>query len=125
MSVYESSIQAFVDVIESESNLISNQDWIELNQLTSNLPEDVEEIAEEIENWMQKESRRQILEAYEERLKALISSSSIDLDKDLGLGNIKSPTPPNQPSPSSRELLDNAIKKNSSSSDSPPSKQKP
>ncbi|MBD2604081.1 hypothetical protein H6G81_05965 [Scytonema hofmannii FACHB-248] len=125
MSIYENSVQAFIYVLESKSDLFSTQDWSELNQLASSLSEDVEEIAEEIENWLQPESRSQILQAYEERLKALTSSSTIDLDKNLGPGNTKSPTPPNQPSESSRELLDNAIKKNSSLPDSQPSKQQP
>ena len=125
MSIYENSVQAFIYLLESKSDLFSTQDWSELNQLASSLSEDTEEIAEEIENWLQPESRSQILQAYEERLKALTSSSTIDLDKNLGFGNTKSPTPPNQPSESSRELLDNAIKKNSSLPDSRPSKQQP
>ncbi|GAB4208914.1 MAG: hypothetical protein Fur006_68250 [Coleofasciculaceae cyanobacterium] len=122
MSIYENTIQAFIDVLEFESELISTQDWAKLKQLASNLPEDAEEISEEIENWLQPKSRIQIRQAYEERLEALTSSSSIDLGKDLGLGNIQSPTPPNQPSQSSREQLINSIQKNSSRSDSSPAK---
>lgn len=125
MSVSEKSIQAFIKVLESESELLSNQDWADLEQLVGNLPEDSEEISAAIQTWLQLESRSQIREAYKTQRKGLVSSSSIDLNKNLGPGNTKSPTPPNQPSPSSRELLDNAIKKNSSSSDSSASKQKP
>ena len=120
MSIYENTIQAFIDVLESD--LISTQDRAELKQLASNLPEDAEEISEEIENWLQPKSRVQIRQAYEERLKAPTSSSPIDLDRDLGPGNIQSPTPPNQPSQSSREQLINSIQKNSSRSDSSPAK---
>lgn len=123
MSIYENSIQAFIDVIES--GLIATPDWAELNQLASNLPEETDEIAEEIENWLQPEYRCEIRQAYEERLEALTSSSSIDLlDKNLGLGPGRSisPTKPNQPSQPSRELLINAIQRNSRSSDSPPAK---
>lgn len=36
MSVYDNSIQAFIDVLKS--GLISTQDWAELIQLASNLP---------------------------------------------------------------------------------------
>lgn len=35
MSIYENSIRAFIQVIESNSNLISHQDWDELHQLSS------------------------------------------------------------------------------------------
>jgi hypothetical protein len=114
MSVYIDSTKAFIELWES--GLIPPQEWNEFYQQTQNLQED-EEISDAIETWL--ESRPEILKAYEERLALLDCSSSIDLNKNLGPGNTKSPTPPNQPSPSSRELLDNAIKKNSSSSDSP------
>ena len=114
MSIYRNSAQAFIELWESD--VISNQEWNEFHEQAQNLQED-DEISEAIENWV--ESRPEILKAYEERLELLNSSSSIDLNKNLGPGNTKSPTPPNQPSPSSKELLDNAIKKNSSSSDSP------
>jgi hypothetical protein len=120
MSIYRNSTQAFIELLES--GLIPPQEWNEFEQQTRNLQED-EEISEAIENWV--ESRPEILKAYEERLELLDCPSSIDLNKNLGPGNTKSPTPPNQASPSSRELLDNAIKKNSSSSDSSDSKQKP
>ncbi|RAM48087.1 MAG: hypothetical protein C6Y22_29700 [Hapalosiphonaceae cyanobacterium JJU2] len=125
MSIYENSVQAFIYVLESKSDLFSTQDWSELNQLASILSEDTEEIAEEIENWLQPESRSQILQAYEERLKALTSSSTIDLDKNLGIGNSKSSTPPNQPSPSSKELIENTIKNNSPLSDDKKPQPKP
>ena len=120
MSIYRNSTQAFIELWESD--LISTQEWNDFYQHTQNLQDD-EEISEAIENWV--ESCPEILKAYEERLELVDCSSSIDLNKNLGAGNTKSPTPPNQPSPSSRELLDNAIKKNSSSSDSPSSEQKP
>lgn len=126
MSIYENSIQAFIQVIESESNLISHQDWVELNQLASNLPDDAEEISEGIENWLKLDSRNQIYQAYERQRQQVPSSlSSIDFDKNLGIGNIQSPTKPNQPSPSFKELLDNAIKKNSPLFKSPPPQQQP
>ncbi len=123
MSIYENSIRAFIQVIESKSNLISHQDWDELHQLPSNLPEDVEEISEIIENWLQLDSRNQILQAYEQKLEVISSSSSIDLDKDLGMAKSQSPTQPNQHSQSYKELLDNSIKKNSPLLNPPPPKQ--
>ncbi|MBW4630488.1 MAG: hypothetical protein KME30_00890 [Iphinoe sp. HA4291-MV1] len=113
MSIYDNNIQAFIKVIESQSHVISTNDWAKLHQLSGNLSEDKEEIAERIENWLQPESRRQILQAYSKELELLISSNPIDLDVNLGMGGSKSPTPANQPSPFLKQLLDNAIKKNS------------
>ena len=120
MSVYKTTIKAFVDIIESKSDLFSTQDWGELNQLGSDVPNDDEEIVGEIENWLQPESRNQILQAYEERLEALDSSSDFNFNGTLGIGNTKSSTPPSQPSVSSKEMLENAIKKNSPLLNSPP-----
>jgi hypothetical protein len=122
MSVYEKSIQAFIKVIESESNLLSNQDWADLNQLATHLPEDAEEISAKIQQWLQPESRSQIREAYKKRRKKFPSSPSIGLDKNLGIANSQSPTKLNQPSQPSRELFINSIKKNSSLSDDLPNK---
>lgn len=117
MSVYEKSIQAFIKVLELESNLLSTQDWDELNQLARSLPEDAEEISAKIQQWLQPESRSQIREAYKKRRKEFPSSFSLDLDKNLGIANSKSPTKLNQPSQPSRELFINSIKKNSPLSD--------
>jgi hypothetical protein len=123
MSVYQNYIKAFVDVIESQSDLFSAQDWGELNQLASNVPNDDEEIAGKIGNWLESESRSQILQACEERLKALDVSSKIDFNGNLGPGKSTSSTPANQPSESSKEMLENAIKKNSPLLSPPPTRE--
>ena len=113
MSIYRNSVESFVDVIETD--LISGKDLAELEQLVSQLPEEDEEISKAIENWLQPESRSQILQAYEERLEALIDASDIDIDKNLGLAGSRSHTQPNQPnrgrSPVSKVLLLNAIQR--------------
>ncbi|MEH1843461.1 MAG: hypothetical protein V7L25_00190 [Nostoc sp.] len=124
MSVYKNSIDAFIQVLDSQSKLIPTQDWHELQQLSSQLPDDDEEISEIIENWLKPEYRSQLLEAYKQNLQSLSAASPIDLDKNLGIGNSKSQTPVNQPSESSKELLRNAIKGNSSLSDNTKSNQK-
>ncbi|MEH2252480.1 hypothetical protein [Nostoc sp.] len=124
MSIYDNNIQAFIKVIELQPDVISTADWAELHQISSNLSEDKEEISEIIENWLQPEFRSQILQAYRQQLELLSSSHSIDLDINLGIGGSKSPTPPNQTSPSSKELLDNAIKKNSPLSNNTKTNQK-
>jgi hypothetical protein len=120
MSVSKNSIKAFIYVLESKPGLIPLPDWDELNQLASNLPEDAEEISETLQNWLQAESRSQIREAYRQRRKELAAQLSINLNGTLEIGNTKSSTPPSQPSESSKEMLENAIKKNSPLLNSPP-----
>lgn len=120
MSVSKNSIKAFIYVLESNPDLIPRPDWDELNQLASNLPEDAEEISETLQNWLQAESRSQIREAYRQRRQQLAAQLSINLNRNLGPGNTKSSTLVNQPSESSKEMLENAIKKNSPLLNSPP-----
>ncbi|MEH2304835.1 hypothetical protein [Nostoc sp.] len=113
MSIYRNSIEAFIQVLDSQSNLIPTQDWNELQQLSGQLPEDNEEIVEILENWLQPESRNQVLEVYKQNLKLLSTASPIDGGVNIGIGNTKSQTQANQPSQSSKELIENAIKTNS------------
>ncbi|QIR38769.1 hypothetical protein HCG51_20065 [Tolypothrix sp. PCC 7910] len=120
MSVYQTSIIAFIKMLESQTNLIPLQDWTELQQLSSNLPEnDNEEISEILETWLKLESRSQLLATYKQNLKSLTATSPVDPGINIGIGNSKSQTPPDKPSPSSKELLDNAIKHNSPLSNRP------
>lgn len=126
MSVYQNSILAFIQVLESQTNLITNQDWTELQQLPNKLPEnDIEEISEILENWLQSESRNQLLATYKQNLKLLTATSPVDAGINIGIGNSKSQTPPDKASPSSKELLDNAIKNNSPLSDKQQTQQQP
>jgi hypothetical protein len=119
MSVYQRNIQAFIQVIESESNLFSPEDWDDLKKLVKNLPGDDDEISEQIQGWLQLETRSQIRIAVDKRRDDISSESNSSIsNKTLGPGSTKSPTQPNQPSESSKELLDNVIKKNSTSSNS-------
>ena len=125
MSIYKNSITAFIQVLDSQSKLIPTPDWNELQQLSSQLPEDNEEISEMLENWLKSESRSQVLEAYKQNLQSLTAEFAIDVDINIGIANSKSQTPVNQPSESSKELLDNAIKNNSPLSDNTKTNQKP
>jgi len=125
MSIYQASIRAFVQVIESQPNLLTIQDWVELEQINSKLPEnDNEEICELIENWLKIESRDQLLQAYSQQLKLLISKADNE-DINMGIGNTTSPIPPDQPSESAKELLENNLKNNSPLSDSQKPNPKP
>jgi hypothetical protein len=118
MSAYQDSIQAFIQILESSSNLISLPDWEELQQLSHSLPEsDHEEISAILENWLKTESRSQILAVYQQNLKSIITKSPIDVGENIGIARSQSPTAPNQSSQSSKELVDNAIKNNSPLSD--------
>ena len=113
MSIYKQSIQAFTELYES--GLISEPEFNEFYQQTRHLQED-DEISEAIETWLRVESRSQILEAYKQRLQAIMSASASDSDQILGFAGSKLDTPPNQPLLSGREMLDNAIQRKSSDS---------
>jgi len=104
MSIY--STLAFIELFNSGS--ISESDGNDFYQQTRHL-EDDEEITEAIEGWLQ--SRPGLLQAYKERLRDLIASSSTKYLEPITLGpfSSKSPTSPSQPSLTARELLDNAI----------------
>jgi len=117
MSGNRTGVQAFVKVIESHSNVISVEDWVELANLNSNLPEDEEDVEEVLENWLQSGSRSQFLQAYKDALDIVAANSTLKLGEDLGIGGIKSPTNSSQPSLTAKELIYNAIKKNSPLSD--------
>ncbi|MEH1943090.1 MAG: hypothetical protein V7L01_23110 [Nostoc sp.] len=125
MSISRNSIEAFIQVLDSQSNLIPTQDWNELQQLSSQLPEDNEEIVEILENWLQSESRNQVLEAYKQNLESITDKLPINVSANIGIANSKSQTPANQPSESSKELVDNAIKNNSPLSDDKKPQPKP
>ncbi|MFN6469456.1 MAG: hypothetical protein RMY36_007240 [Nostoc sp. SerVER01] len=124
MSIYQNTVKAFIQVLDSQSNLIPISDWKELEKLSTHLPEDDEEISEILENWLQPESRSQLLEAYKQNLKSLSAASPLNVDRNIGIANSKSQTPANQPSESSKELTENAIKRNSPLSDNTKTNQK-
>lgn len=123
MSVSERTIKAFIQVIETQSTLFFIEDRTDLHQLVSSLPEDAEEISTIIRNWMKLEERNEIREAFDTQRKNIPSSFSFS-DQDLGIGGSKSPTPPNQPSPFSKELLENSVKEHLPLSDDTKSNQK-
>jgi len=128
MSAYQRTIQAFVKLIESESSLFSREDWDDLDKLASNLPEDSEEISTEIRNWLKLESRSQIEQAFDKKRQEIrqeIPSELTNSENTLGLGGAKLQIPLNQPSESSKELIQNAIKLNSPLSDDKKSQPKP
>ncbi|MBC1238753.1 hypothetical protein [Nostoc sp. 2RC] len=124
MSIYKNSIKAFIQMLDSQSNLISISDWEELQQISIQLPEDDEEISEIIENYLKAQSCSELLEAYKQNLKSISAESPINVDINIGIGNSKSQTPANQPSESSKQLTENAIKNNSPSSDNTKTNQK-
>ncbi len=124
MSIYKNSIKAFIQMLDSQSNLISISDWEELQQISIQLPEDDEEISEIIENYLKAQSYSELLEAYKQNLKSISAESPINVDRNIGIGNSKSQTPANQPSESSKQLTENAIKNNSPSSDNTKTNQK-
>lgn len=120
MSVNKKAALAFNSILENPSDLLTNENWQELQQLSQELPDDDEEVTEKIETWLKSQSS--LLEVYKQNLNKMDSSLT---DVDMGAGATKSPTPPNQPSESSKELIQNAIKENSPLSKDQKSPSKP
>ena len=121
MLVNKKAAIAFTQIIKNPANLISDQIRRELNQLSDLLPEDDEDIVEKIEDWLK--FHPSLLAAYKENLQSM--DLSLTKDGNLGPGGATSPTPANQPSESSKELIQNAIKENSPLSDGKKSQPKP
>ncbi len=113
MSIYQQSVRAFTEVINSNSDLISAGDRQELKKLIDNLPEDEAEICEQIEEWLEDESRAKILAAYEEKLDEMSSPSSTETEKTLGPGGAKPTNTPSQESESLQKQIQNSIITNS------------
>ncbi len=117
MSFNHQNIQAFIQLLETQSSLLSNQDKIDLNQLGDTLPEAIEPISNAIAAWYQ--DRPQILDA---QLAILTPLSSNDATKGVGDRSLPEMTPENERK--LREDLINAIRRNSPapSQDSKPNK---
>ncbi|MEQ9372234.1 MAG: hypothetical protein RIG63_24935 [Coleofasciculus chthonoplastes F3-SA18-01] len=111
MSDYESSISAFCQVLDDKSDLLSTKDWADLHQRMIKLSDDPEEISEEIDQWL--ESHPDISTAYDEQLRKAPTDSSVNVKNRLGVGNSKSPTPANQPSPAAKDMIINHILRHS------------
>ena len=109
MSIYQQSVQAFTEVISSNSDLMSASDWKELEEFSNNLPEDEAEICEQIEEWLEGESRAKILAAYEEKLDEMSSTSSTKTETTLGSGGAQPISTPSQESESLKEQVQNSI----------------
>ncbi|MFM7365027.1 MAG: hypothetical protein ACKO11_11155 [Cuspidothrix sp.] len=109
MSVNKKAAIAFKEVLKNSSNLLTNEDWQQLEKLFQELPDDDDKVTEKIEYWLT--SHPLILQVYEQNLKN--TDSSINKDGNLGAGGTKSSTPANQQSESSQQLIQNAIKENS------------
>ncbi|MBD2136984.1 hypothetical protein H6F32_05145 [Anabaena sp. FACHB-1237] len=118
MSINKKAAIAFIQVIENQVNLIADENWQELNQLSNELPEDDEEITEKIEDWLK--SYPSLCEAYKQKLKSM--DKSLTEDHNIGPGGAKLNSSQNQSSQSSKELIQNAIKENSPLSNKPNSK---
>lgn len=85
MSVYESAILSFIDVIKTQCNVSTKDYQDELKELLVDLPEEDEDIVEKIEAWLKVESRNEFLQAYREHLNAKVDSKNnpIDLEQPI------------------------------------------
>lgn len=122
MSVNKKAALAFNAILKNPSDLLTNEIWQELEQLSSELPkDDDEEITEKIEDWLK--SYPSLLQVYKQNLQAM--DLSLTADGNIGPGGAKLPTSATQPSESSKELIQNAIKENSPLSNDKKSQPKP
>ncbi len=104
MSIYQQSIQAFANVINSK--IIPTEDLKDWYQIVIKMPEDNEKIVGQIGNWLTLESRSKIKENYTEQLNNL---SALDPVNAI-FGGAK--MEPGKESEFAKELLINTIKKN-------------
>jgi hypothetical protein len=111
MSVYENSIISFIKVIETNANLLTLPDWDNLKQLGNQLPnDDIEDISNQLENWLKASaSRQELFQRYEEQREAITDEEVRDFQVTIGAGGSKSPTPANQPSPAAKDMIINSI----------------
>ena len=52
MSIHKNAVIAFRQILENSSNLLTNENWKELHQLSSELPEDDEDIGALFHLWL-------------------------------------------------------------------------
>ncbi|MDT9341280.1 hypothetical protein VV11_018350, partial [Trichodesmium erythraeum 21-75] len=98
------TIKTFIDIINDQA--IPPEEFPNLLNLVEQMPEDSEEIANQIDDWLREESRLEIQEAYRNQVRKL---PEIEWRK-LGFGGAKAP--PGNENESTKELILNAIKKN-------------
>lgn len=106
MSIYQSSVAAFIELLES--GIIPQSEITEFYQPHRDLQDD-EKIVTAIEDWLNHPSRNQLFASYKEKLESLLNESNINISIETGAGGTKSPTKPNQPSQPATELFHNAM----------------
>lgn len=131
MSVYKQSIGAFASLIDSQ--IIPAEDLHNLLKVVEETPDDDEEIAIQIDNWLKPASRSEIKEVYRVNLinlpdsnpQASTSFGSLKIEdgqksvssKKLLMNSMRTAfggakMEPEQESESSKELINNTIKEN-------------
>jgi len=106
--VYEKRVNALIEVIKTQPDVLTATDWTELEEIAQQLPEDSEEIWKTISPWLN--SHPEIEAAHETKFK---NTPSVDeLAQHLGPGGSQpeKPTPTNNPT--LREKLLNEISTN-------------
>ena len=104
MYEYHYTIQTFIDMINAQA--IPHEEFPNLLNFVEQMPEDHQEIADQIDDWLREESRLKIQEIYRNQMSKLP-----DIEwRQLGFGGVK--IPPGKESESAKELILNAIKKN-------------
>jgi hypothetical protein len=102
-SFYERNIWAFIQVLQHQPELLSKQDKADLKELDMAQTEDVKQISDTIEAWLN--SHSQISATHVEYLTELCDGKPC-----RGPGGL--PVPPPPPPPELRKQLENIIRRN-------------
>ncbi len=111
-SFYEKDIWAFIQVLEHQPELFSEQDKADLNELNKALTKDVMQISKAVKTWLK--SRPEIFKAHVEILDNLCDGKP---EPCRGPGGLPVPPPPSEEE--LRQQLANAIRQNTSPASQP------
>lgn len=103
--VYQKRVNALLEVIKTQPNLLTATDWAELEEIAQQLPEDSEEIWNIISPWLK--SHPEIKAAHETKLNT--TPLLDELNEHLGPGGSQPEKPNPTNNPTLREKLLNEI----------------
>ncbi|MFP4104136.1 hypothetical protein [Coleofasciculus sp.] len=117
MSSDADKIQTFIKLIEENPDNCFADHWQSLTELQNQLSDDDEKNVEAVENWL-KADRAPLQQAYTQKLSSINPLLGATGEK----GGFGGKAKPKQSSPSLRELIEQAAKKNTSLGNSPAQK---
>jgi len=118
MSSDADKIQTFIKLIEANPDNLFADHWQSLTELQNQLSDDDEKNVEVVENWLKAADRAPLQQAYTQKLSSINPLLGATGEK----GGFGGKAKPKQSSPSLRELIEQAAKKNTSLGNSPAQK---